>query len=274
VKINWSTQLGDDLRPPDEVPAWQEFHEISKLPTVIARTQATAFSPSIVEAFVMGRSFRQRPSPDSVPLTDSTPDALSLAAAMRQRRSSPTLSDPLTLDDLSVVISQGLGPTLVEQDSATGQARILRAWPSAGALYPLDFYVIARRVEQLPKGCYHVNLIGRRYEPVRTCSIDEVVCSAFFWQDFMLDASAIVLLVGVFERSTAKYGERGYRFTLLDAGHAAQNVLLVAEQQALNACPVGGFDDDALASALGLDGINQAVIHTILLGGATCSAQS
>jgi SagB-type dehydrogenase family enzyme len=268
MRISWSSPLDDELRPLGEVALWQDFHEGSKLPAALARVQAESFVTTEVEAFVMGRSFRQRGGPGSVALPDPVPAEPGLVSVMRRRRSQQSLMAPISLTDLSTVLGQALGPTLLGRDEATGQPVLRRAWPSAGGLYPLDFYLLARRVHQLPQGCYHVNLIAGQLEPMRsTQPIDEIARRGFFWQDFMLDASAILLVVGVFERSCAKYGERGYRFTLLDAGHAAQNVLLVAVQQDLAAVPVGGFDDDGLAESLGLDGINQAVIHTVALGG-------
>lgn len=268
MNISWSGAVDERLSTVAEPAAWQDFHEASKLPAVLARQQAGAFAPNPVEAFVMSRAFRQQPGPGDVALPRPAPAPAELTAVLRQRRSSHDLSAPVDLPDAATVLSQALGPTFIGEDVVTNAATAYRAWPSAGALYPLDIYLLARTVVGLQPGCYHVNLIGDRLEPVRTPPVDEIVTEAFFWQDFAATAAAMVLLVAVFERSVAKYGERGYRFTLLDAGHAAQNLLLVAQQQQLHAVAVGGFDDDALAAAIGLDGLHRAVVHTVMLGGA------
>ena len=68
-------------------------------------------------------------------------------------------------------------------------------------------------------------------------------------------------------RSRFKYGERGYRFALLEAGHAAQNMLLAATALALAALPLGGFYDRRLDELVGADGLDEATLYAIALGG-------
>ena len=70
-----------------------------------------------------------------------------------------------------------------------------------------------------------------------------------------------------FHRCRVKYGERGYRFCLLEAGHIAQNLLLAASAEGLAALPIGGFIDDELNEMAGLDGVEAAVLYLVLVGG-------
>ena len=63
-----------------------------------------------------------------------------------------------------------------------------------------------------------------------------------------------------------KYGERGYRFALLECGHIAQNLLLAAEAEGLAAVPIGGFVDDMINDLMGLDGVSEAVVYVVLAG--------
>ena len=274
MKIAWSTGVGPGLAPEDaagsDALAWPDFHEASKLPAAVARAQSTAYTTSPQEAFLVSRAFRQVPGPDGVPFRLDAAGEDTLHDVLARRRSGTELSHPLSLEDLSVVLADGLGPTQVLIDEQTGAPTVRRSWPSAGGLYPLDFYLIAKSVDGVPPGCYNVNTIAGRLEPLREgrgADVDEVLRAGWFWQEFMVEAAAVVVLAAVFERTVAKYGERGYRFALLDAGHAAQNLVLVATQQRLPSVPVGGFDDDALAAALGLDGLHEAVVHSVALGG-------
>jgi len=141
-----------------------------------------------------------------------------------------------------------------------------RAWPSAGGLYPLDTYVAAARVVGLVPAIYHYNPVAQQLERLNARDPVDVVDRGFFGQEMARQAAAVIILVASFDRTVVKYGERGYRLVLLDAGHAAQNLLLTAEQLDLDAVAVGGFHDDALASDLGLDGISEAPVHAVLVG--------
>ena len=74
------------------------------------------------------------------------------------------------------------------------------------------------------------------------------------------------MICGVFSRCQEKYGERGYRFMLLEAGHVGQNILLAAEMARLGAVPLGGFCEDPLARFLGLDPRRESPLYVIMLG--------
>jgi SagB-type dehydrogenase family enzyme len=73
-------------------------------------------------------------------------------------------------------------------------------------------------------------------------------------------------VAAVFGRTRFKYGLRGYRFALLEAGHVAQNVVLTATALGLAAVPLGGFYDRPTDEFLGLDGVNESTLYTIALG--------
>jgi SagB-type dehydrogenase family enzyme len=80
------------------------------------------------------------------------------------------------------------------------------------------------------------------------------------------EAAAVFAITGIPERTTGKYGERGRRYVLLEAGHAAQNVLLQAVSLDLGAVPVGAFRDDALDGLLGVDGERESALYLIAVG--------
>ena len=112
----------------------------------------------------------------------------------------------------------------------TGQGG-LRTAPSAGALYPLELYLLAARVEGAAAGLY-------RYEPAH--------------QTWIREAPAVLVIAAVFGRTKGKYGERGIRYVHMEVGHAAQNVYLQATAMGLGTTFVGAFSDGAIGDVLEL----------------------
>ena len=266
MRFDWAISTDLSLREHNEERLSELYHENSKLFPELAQQQAANFSVSPFDLYLMSRGFRQYRDAPRTALPEIAPSAEALQDVMLRRRSSRNLQGPITLDELATLLGQALGPTAVVENAEFNVTQALRAWPSAGGLYPLDDYVIASKVEGLPQGVYHYNSIISSLELLPARPVELILREGFFWQDFVTTCAVALLLVAVFERTTAKYGERGYRLVLLDAGHAAQNVLLTAEQLRLGAVAVAGFSDDGLAADLNIDGISEAVVHTVMIG--------
>jgi SagB-type dehydrogenase family enzyme len=139
--------------------------------------------------------------------------------------------------------------------------------PSAGALYPLELYVAAATVRGLVPGLYH-------FQPFRhslsfLAPLEWSLLRSALVDPSPLDTSAVlVVVIAVFWRSRIKYGLRGYRFALLEAGHLVQTIQLAATHLGLHALPVGGFFDRRLDQFLGIDGLDEAAVYAVALGGA------
>ncbi len=140
-----------------------------------------------------------------------------------------------------------------------------RAPPSAGALYPLEVRLAVGTVDGLAEGIY-------RYEPASHRLVPEVsgdkrrkLAAAAFGQRWVADSALILVISAVYERTTSKYGRRGIRYVHMEAGHAAQNVLLSATAQGIGATPVGAFDDAALAEIAEFSG-EERPLYLIPLG--------
>jgi SagB-type dehydrogenase family enzyme len=140
-----------------------------------------------------------------------------------------------------------------------------RTAPSAGGLYPLDFFVFANRVEGLPVGTYSFDPSSYTLSLLRASVRREELDEAYF-ASWLAEAAVGVFLSAVFARSRFKYGLRGYRLVLLEAGHIIQNALLAASAIGLQARPVGGFFDRALNRLFDLDGVNEAIVYAIVAG--------
>lgn len=268
MEVSWSLPLGPDLLPEREERLFELYHENSKLSAGLADDPADGVV-SPFDVYLASRGFKQFRAAPRVALPDAGREPVNrLTSTLRTRRSARSLEGALPLAVLAEVLGDALEPTAVVRSEELGVEQALRAWPSAGGLYPLDVYVVAASVDDVDPGVYHHNVLLHALERIPARPPAEVLRDGFFWQEFLVAAAAVIVLVAVFDRTVAKYGERGYRLVLLDAGHAAQNVLLKCEDAGVPAVAVGGFADDSLAADLGLDGTSEAVVHTVALGGA------
>lgn len=186
-----------------------------------------------------------------------------LAAARRSQRAFH--DGPMALSDFAALLRTGyraLGPDRLED----GQRIVRRPVPSAGALYPLEIYTLVRNVTGLPKGIYHYDPIGDDLEVLSKCSWEDQARIAFPTWSFAEDAPVVICLGAVFKRTQQKYGPRGYRYILLEAGHVAQNLCLGAEERDLSSLCLGGYRDSVLNRLIGLDGEEEAIVYTVALG--------
>ena len=133
---------------------------------------------------------------------------------------------------------------------------LYRSAPSAGALYPVDLYLCARDIEGLDDGLYHYSIIDFALTRLRSGPPPAV-----------LPAPALIL-TGLYFRSAWKYRQRAYRYCLLDAGHAAENLLLSGGALGLPLELTAEFDDEAVNQYLGLDPAKESALAVVKLGAA------
>ena len=152
-----------------------------------------------------------------------------------------------------------MGQLLWAAQGVTDQAERLRAAPSAGALYPLELDVVT------PSGVFRFqpadHVIVRRVAKDARASL----ARAALGQDCVSSAPCVIAICAVAARTTRKYGSRGLRYVHVEAGHAAQNILLMAGALGLAGVPVGAFDDAAVARALQL-ARDEAPIYLVPVG--------
>ena len=168
----------------------------------------------------------------------SVAGALSLEEAIERRRSQRTFRpDPLPIGTIGQLFWAGQGVT-----SPDGK----RAAPSAGALYPLELYAVTATevMHYLPH--------GHRAETRTTPDLRPALQAAAFGQPYVGAAPVIIVVAAAADRTRRKYGARADAFADLEAGHAAQNMLLQAAVRGLAAVPVGSIDPSRAAQALAL----------------------
>ena len=184
-------------------------------------------------------------NPSSINLPEPRTDAgTSVEQALRLRRSVRTFAEkPLQLSEVAQLLWSAQGIT-----SRDG----LRTAPSAGALYPLEIYLVAGSVNDLPVGVWHYLPDNHRLEQLNDTDIRNPLAHAALDQAWIREAAAVVVFAAVYERTTRKYGKRGIRYVHIEAGHAAENLFLQAVSLDLNTVIVGAFRDDAIRNALKL----------------------
>jgi len=152
------------------------------------------------------------------------------------------------------------------RDQGGGLLSYTRPSPSAGALYPMEIYLATQQVEDLADSVYHYVPDTHSLEPIPGAPLLPELSSLLLSQQFLAEATAIVFLAATFRRTLRKYGPRGYRYILLEAGHTAQNFCLMATEAGLGSLCLGGFFDAQLNHRLGLDGCEQAVLYGLAFG--------
>jgi SagB-type dehydrogenase family enzyme len=186
---------------------------------------------------------------------------LETQAAIQQRRSVRTYVDqPMTLAELSRLLYYSDGITLRRS------GRALRAAPSAGALYPIETYVVAHRVADLASGLYHYGIQNHVLHQLKVEDLRASIVQCGLMQDFLGQANVVLIYTAIFQRLRWRYRERTYRYALLEAGHIAQNGYLVATSTGMGACAVGAFMDDDLNALLDVDGRDEAALYMLAVG--------
>ncbi len=141
-----------------------------------------------------------------------------------------------------------------------------RAAPSAGALYPVETYVVVNRAEEIAAGVYHYAVREHGLEQIREGDYRVTVARAALDQKVAYDAAAVFVWTAVFERCTWKYRQRAYRYVYLDAGHIAHAVALAAVGLGLGSCQIAALYDEEVNALVGADGVGESVLYLTVVG--------
>jgi SagB-type dehydrogenase family enzyme len=170
---------------------------------------------------------------------------------------------PIDLPQLAALLHHAYGIT--RSNEGTGFTRAFRSAPSGGGLYPLEIYFHSKAIAGLAWGLYHYNPLKNEVRLVRPGDQTPLIADGLvqFQSNVAYDSSVIFFLTAIFERSTFKYDTRGYRFILLEAGHVAQNLNLVATGLGLGCLNIGGYYDRVVDRFLGVDGVTQSTVYMV-----------
>lgn len=198
---------------------------------------------------------------------------MDLGEAIRRRRSQGDYSgEQLAASELATIVWSASG--------ITGRGKVvhvrggqtwvnLRATPSGGALYPIELYVVALNVDEVPRCIYRYEPIGHQ---LLTCAVaqdvDQLLTTFCVREDqiALSRAGVILLMVARPWRSMRKYGPRGMRHVFLEAGYMAQNVHLACVSLGLGSLDCSSLYDDEAHEVLRMDGVYETLVHTLIVG--------
>lgn len=210
---------------------------------------------------------------ETVDLPDPASDGIGLYDALGRRESVREFDgEPLSKQQLSDLLVRSAGVTRTNDAEVGGAPREerFRAYPSPGALYPVDLYLVLARGEDVSPGVYYfenetneLRVLDEMTERRASDVLEEVTLDV----DEESEQAAVGFLVGDFPRAKVKYGDRGYRYVLQESGHLCQNLLLVATALGLGAYPSAGFYDDRVDDLLRIDGRTRATLYSVHFGG-------
>lgn len=249
------------LTPSEPDQVWETFHENSKL----SRLAEGAASDEVSRRMTMMYEALPFEAYPAVALPPRAALTASLESAMNSRISARKLeAQPVALDKLAALLHAAYGIT--RDNKGTPFPRGFRTTPSAGALYPLEIYLHSTRVEGLKSGIYHYNPAENNLRHLQEGDFSRQIAEAMVQPEMPFSSSVIFFFTALFDRVVFKYGERGYRFTLLEAGHAAQNLNLAAHALGMGTLNVGGYFDRPIDRLLGLDGVTHSTVYMVCAG--------
>ena len=214
--------------------------------------------PSLELEYDTTKTLIHLPSPQEINVKDvPIKDAIESRVSVREYS-----KKSLQLIELSYLLWCTQGVKEVIPHSAT-----LRTVPSAGARHCFETFLLVNNVDGLEPGLYrYIALEHVLIAMNEDTTLSDKITKACFNQMFIKTSAVTFMWTAVAYRMTWRYGERGYRYMHLDAGHICQNLYLSAESIACGVCAIGAFSDNDMNRLLNLDGIKQFVIYMATVG--------
>jgi len=208
--------------------------------------------------------FKEYPRLDSIKLhRNFSVSKMNLETLIEKRESRRKFNgNLLSLKELSKLLYYSCGIT--RSNSNLNMTR--RAYPSAGARYPLEVYIVILKKDKIKTGLYHYNV---KYHSLELLLEDDKKYTKYFFgknKEIIKDASALVIITSIPSRMEIKYLAQSDKFILLEAGHVFQNTYLISEAMGLGCCAIGRLDDDGMNKLLDIDGKYENIIYIIAIG--------
>lgn len=244
-----------------QTQAWSAaalFHEQSKRQPHLLPPLLTHFDPKLLPDFSR-RAFKEYALLPRIQLPEAQPLPVSLDRLIRERRTVRAFTNQAVMLEKTAV-QLALSYQMIKSEMPK------RPVPSGGGLYPLELYIASLNIEGIDQGLYHYHPAHHALEMLSNEPPLPSLEHSFMPGSLPAGAAYVLCICGILPRNRFKYGEVGYRLMLLEAGHLAQNVLLVAEAQGLGALPFCGFYDDRMHDYLQVDGIDEVCLYLLIIG--------
>lgn len=256
-------QLLSDCEPTEDDLA-EDFHEASKFyrSTMgrMVRPDRLARSEQLHNSSKLGGRELPHLRMISLPQVDGYAGYDSLERSTSCRSFS---DEPISIEQLSRILWMMYGASRDVHPDTGGRRRPVA---SGGALYPLEIYLVADVHEEGSRGVYHYNIHHHALEEVSDSIDEDTLARLGQPPELVTRAPVAILIMGLFWRSRFKYGLRGYRFALLEAGAVIHQASLAANALGLSVLPFAGIFDDVAEEICEVDGVDEAFINALLLG--------
>lgn len=236
----------------------KEFMEKTKFQYLEKSDQSNYLpQPPLELEYDASKTIRDLPKPENINIR-----SFDLRQAIEGRRSIRKYSqEPLTIEELSYLLWVTQGVVQVTHGAT------FRNVPSAGARHALETYLLINNVRDVPDGIYRFLAIEHKLVEINTDpGIADRVTEGCLGQDFIRKSAVTFIWTADAYRMKWRYGERGYRYLHLDAGHACQNLYLGAGSIDCGVCAIAAFSDDSMNDLLGFDGVERFVIYIATVG--------
>jgi len=236
----------------------KEFMERTKFLYLDRSDQSSNLpQPPLEMEYDASRQIKDLPAPENIKIR-----SFDLREAIEDRRSIRRYSqEPVTIEELSYILWVTQGVVQVTPGVT------FRNVPSAGARHALETYLLINNVRDVPEGIYRFLAIEHKLVEINTqLGIADRVTEGCLGQDFIRKSAVTFVWVADAYRMKWRYGERGYRYLHLDAGHACQNLYLGAGSIDCGVCAIAAFSDDDMNDLLELDGVERFVIYVATMG--------
>lgn len=197
-----------------------------------------------------------------LPVVDNAID-MNLKDAIHYRNTQRTNNnkEALSIEEFSTLLRNSVNIRRTNDESSFSIGR--RVYPSAGARFPLECYIIVNNISGLEKGLYHYELSDDSLAQLVLKNMEKDIKDIF--GEKFTQSKAVIIITSVMNRNLMKYGERGYRFALIEAGHLMQNLCLLSTAINIPLVPIGGFVDVLLYRLLELNGSKEIPIYSCVL---------
>lgn len=206
---------------------------------------------------------------EAIKLPNPEPLDFRLGEALRGRATTPRFAgEEWSLQAVSNLLHPAIAATrasLVDQERDLKLHK--RPYASGGGLYPIEIYPILLKVNGHGVMVTHYDAVRHRLQIISRCDDASQILAPLSDAEGRLEGAALIIVMTcAFARTTVKYGARGYRFALIEAGEIAQNLSLCAQSAGGGTLPWGGYYDDDTAELLQINGVDEAVVHCMAVG--------
>jgi SagB-type dehydrogenase family enzyme len=250
----------------------EDFHEATKINDVTIQLDGVWVGNYLVDPRALLETARNRKRSflsQAIELPEPGANPALLTEAMQKRKTTAAMGgEAMSLATLSTMLAASMKTTRkTVVDGERGLEIYQRPYASGGGLYPVEVYPILLNVDGVEPTVTRYDPVDHRLVILKQCeSTEDILGPLSDFANQLSKASVIFIFSSVFPRTTVKYGNRGYRYALIEAGEIAQNLSLMAEAEELKTLPWGGFFDDDVADLIGVDGVDEGIVHCLAVG--------